>query len=62
MAKKQKKNKTPTKVWELYDVQGDKVVRKNKVSPKAGNYVFMANHKDRWTCGKTGYTEMKKKE
>lgn len=61
MAKKQTKNKRPTKIWEMYDVEDGKIVRKNKFSPKAGNCVFMANHKDRWTCGKTGYTEMKKK-
>jgi small subunit ribosomal protein S27Ae len=43
----------------LYTVQGDKVVRKNPLSPKADG-TFMAVHKDRKTCGKTGYTEYSK--
>ncbi len=60
MAKKQTKNKVPSKRWEAYEVQGDKLVRKKKLSPKAEG-CFMAEHKDRYTCGKTGYTEFKAK-
>ena len=47
-------------IWKLYEVQGDKLVRKNKFSPKAGEGYFLAEHKDRRTCGKTGYMESKK--
>lgn len=32
---------------------------KNKSCPKCGPGVFMANHKDRLSCGKCGYTEKK---
>jgi len=46
---------------ELYEIQGDKVVRKRKFCPKCGPGVFMAEHKDRWSCGKCGYTEFKRK-
>jgi small subunit ribosomal protein S27Ae len=46
-------------VSKLYEVKGDTLVRKNPWSPKADG-VFMAVHKDRVTCGKTGYTEFKK--
>ena len=60
MAKKQVKNKAPSKRWEAYEIQGDKLVRKKKESPKAEG-CFMAEHKDRFTCGKTGYTEFKPK-
>jgi small subunit ribosomal protein S27Ae len=49
-------------VAKLYEVKDGKVTRKNPFSPKAGPGHFMAVHKDRMTCGKTGYTEMKKKE
>lgn len=51
-----------TGIWENYDVEGGKLVRKNVFSPKAGKGFFMAEHKDRRTCGKTGYTEFKKDE
>lgn len=42
---------------DLYDVQGDKLVRKRRACPKCGEGVFLAEHKDRHSCGKCGYTE-----
>ena len=59
--KKQAKKKT-IKIWNLYDIKDGKVIRKNPFSQKAGPGCFMANHKDRWTCGKTGYMEKKSKK
>lgn len=50
------------KLYSLYKVEGDKLVRKNRVCPKCGPGTFMADHKDRYVCGKCGYTEMKKKK
>lgn len=50
------KEKKPRNLYKLYEVQGDKLVRKNQFSPKSPGD-FLANHKDRKTCGKTGYTE-----
>ncbi len=44
-----------------YEISGSAVKRKNKFCPKCGAGVFMAEHKDRSTCGKCGYTEFKKK-
>lgn len=43
----------------LYEVKDGKLVRKNKFSPKAGEGFFLAEHKDRRTCGRTGYMEKK---
>ena len=54
--KKEKAPKKPREIWKLYDVQGDKVVRKNQFSPKSPGD-FLANPKNRKSCGKTGYTE-----
>ncbi len=48
-----------TGVWQQYEVEGGKLKRNNKFSPKT-NGTFMAEHKDRRTCGRTGYTEFKK--
>ena len=62
MAKKQTKNKRPSQRWKHYEVKDGKVIRKNPVSPKEGPGIFMAVHKDRVTCGKSGYSEFKKKE
>lgn len=41
----------------LYEVSGSSVKRKNKQCPKCGPGVFMAEHKDRVTCGKCGFME-----
>jgi small subunit ribosomal protein S27Ae len=49
--------KKPYQIYKLYEVKDGKVVRKNKFSPKAGDGYFLAKHKDRLTCGKTGYME-----
>ncbi len=59
MAKKPKKPKKPNQVWKLYDAK-DKLSRKNAHCPKCGPGTFMAAHKGRESCGKCGYTEMKK--
>ncbi len=61
MAKKQKKNKVPSKKYEKYTVEGDKVTSKS-TCPKCGPGIFLGEHKDRLYCGKCHYTEMKKKE
>jgi small subunit ribosomal protein S27Ae len=47
------------KKYERYEVSGDTLKRKNKTCPKCGPGIFMANHKDRWGCGKCGYMEKK---
>ena len=56
--KKKRKPKRSTKVWEKYVVSSGKLERKDiRYCPKCGAGVLMAKHKDRWTCGKCGYTE-----
>ena len=45
---------------DLYKVDGDKIERKNPVCPRCSDGVFMADHGNRYACGKCGYTEMKK--
>jgi len=60
MAKKKRKPQRRVKVSKMYEAKGDSVSRKNKFCPKCGAGYFMAVHKDRVTCGKCQYTEMKK--
>ncbi len=61
MAEKKKgvprrKNRKVTKPHEYYD-QGK---LKKKTCPKCGPGVFLAEHGNRISCGKCGYTEFKK--
>ena len=59
---KTKSKKTESKRWEKYVISGDSLERKNKFCPKCGPGFFLANHKNRLTCGKCGYVEFKKSE
>ena len=45
----------------LYQVKGNSVTRMKKACPKCGPGVFLAEHKDRTSCGRCGYTEFKAK-
>jgi small subunit ribosomal protein S27Ae len=45
-----------------YEVKDDALIRKKKTCPKCGDGVFLAEHSNRLSCGKCGYTEFKKKE
>jgi len=44
---------------EIFKVEGDKIVRLRKTCPKCGPGIFLAEHRDRFSCGKCGYTEFK---
>jgi len=59
--KKKRGAKRPQKKWTNYEIKGDTIVRKNKSCPKCGLGVYLANHKERLSCGKCGYTEFLKK-
>lgn len=41
----------------LYSVKGDTLTRTHKSCPKCGPGTFLAEHKDRRSCGKCGYME-----
>jgi ubiquitin-small subunit ribosomal protein S27Ae len=43
--------------YKMYSAQGTTLERKNKACPKCGKDSYMANHKDRLTCGKCNYVE-----
>ena len=55
MADQEKKAKV--KKSTRYEVTDGTVKRKNKFCPKCGAGVFMAEHKDRYSCGNCGYME-----
>ena len=56
---KKPKNKVSSKKYSKYKVEGNKLVRA-KTCPKCGAGVFLAEHKDRYHCGKCHYVEIKK--
>ena len=64
--KKKRRGKRPktktrrVKKHTLYEAKGEKAERKRTPCPKCGAGVFMAEHKDRITCGHCGYTKWKK--
>ncbi len=51
-----KETKSPQK-WKAYELNDNKLTKKNKFCPKCGAGVFLAIHKDRMHCGKCGYSE-----
>jgi small subunit ribosomal protein S27Ae len=50
-----------TDVSKYYTIEGDKLVRTHRVCPKCGSGFFLADHYDRSSCGKCGYTVFKRK-
>ncbi|AAT43455.1 30S ribosomal protein S27ae [Picrophilus oshimae] len=46
---------------ELYELKDNKIVRKRRFCPRCGPGVFLAEHEDRFSCGRCGYTEFKRK-
>ena len=44
---------------EIFKVDGDKITRLRRHCPKCGDGFFLADHKNRLSCGNCGYTEFK---
>lgn len=55
MPKKKVKNKRPSKRYSKYKVSGSSLERQ-PTCPRCGPGTFLAQHKDRQTCGACGYT------
>jgi small subunit ribosomal protein S27Ae len=56
---KKKKKKART-VSSYYKVEGGTLQRKLKTCPRCGPGIFLAEHYDRFACGKCGYAEFKR--
>ena len=56
--KKERKTKKPSRKWEKYEVS-DGLLKRCKYCPRCGPGTFLAEHKDRVTCGACGYVEIK---
>jgi small subunit ribosomal protein S27Ae len=60
--KVEKKKKAEKGVHALYKIEGEKVTRLRPTCERCGVGYFMANHKDRYTCGHCGFTRYKQVE
>ena len=49
-------------IYKFYEVKSGQVSRLRKECPRCGKGVFLAEHRDRMTCGKCGYTSFKKQK
>lgn len=58
--KKQHRKSRKSQKWTSYKVNNGKIERVKKICVKCGSGVFMAEHDDRFTCGKCSYTIFKK--
>jgi len=65
MANKNKDSETTTKkknqknISALYKIENNKVSRLRPTCERCGAGYFMANHKNRYTCGHCGFTRYK---
>ena len=59
---KTEKKKEEKGVHALYKIEGEKVTRLRPTCERCGVGYFMANHKDRYTCGHCGFTRYKQIE
>lgn len=57
---KRKKRREKGAKSKLYKLEGEKVKRLRPYCPRCGPGVFMADHGDRFACGRCGYTDFKK--
>jgi small subunit ribosomal protein S27Ae len=60
--KKAQKKKEEKGIHALYKIEGEKATRLRPICERCGPGYFMANHKDRYTCGHCGFTRYKQVE
>ena len=53
------RKKVNPQIWKFYSIDGDSVSKSKRDCPRCGKGVFMAEHSNRFTCGKCNYTTFK---
>jgi len=48
------------RVHNFYKILGSKIERMRQTCPRCGDGVFLAEHEDRLSCGRCGYTKFKR--
>lgn len=59
--RKEAKPKANVQVWKLYKVTENSLDRLRKECPRCGKGFFMAEHKERQSCGHCGFTAFRNK-
>ena len=59
--KKPHKNKPTSKKYSKYKIEGD-TIKRERFCPRCGPGVFLMVAKDRFYCGKCGYSEFQSKK
>ncbi|MDI6847476.1 MAG: 30S ribosomal protein S27ae [Candidatus Bathyarchaeia archaeon] len=57
--KTEKKKKKEKGIFSLYKIENDKILRLRPTCERCGPGYFMADHDDRYTCGRCGFTRYK---
>lgn len=57
-----KKKKEEKGIFTLYKIESDTLTRLRPACERCGPGFFMADHKDRYTCGHCGFTRYKRVE
>jgi small subunit ribosomal protein S27Ae len=60
MPSKDKATSGEVSIYKFYKIENDKLTRGRRECPRCGKGVFMAEHNNRSTCGKCGFTEFKR--
>jgi small subunit ribosomal protein S27Ae len=60
--KPEKKKKKEKGVFTLYKIENDKIIRLRPTCERCGPGYFMADQRDRYTCGHCGFTRYKPAE
>lgn len=49
----------PSQIWGKYKLEGEKAAKQGRECPRCGTGTFLAIHKNRVSCGKCGFAEIK---
>lgn len=58
----EKKRKKEIRAASLFKIEEGKIVRTHPTCERCGVGYFMADHGDRYTCGRCGFTKYKQQE
>jgi small subunit ribosomal protein S27Ae len=61
-AEEKTEKKKEKKVFSLYKIEDDKIIRLRPTCERCGVGYFMADHGNRYTCGRCGFTRYKPAE
>ncbi len=57
-----KKSKPSPQVWKYYKIDGENAALLKKECPRCGKGVFLADHQERQSCGKCGFTQFNRSD